>query len=191
MPAQGHRFLGQSLVLFALLPLGAGPVAAQTTAPQRPTTATSAVIAKTPWGDPDLQGVWDRHTITPLERPSKLEGKSVLSNDEAAELEEQSAQNSNVDRGRQIGTEADVGRAYNEFWWDHATTVLGDKRTAQIVDPPDGKIPAVIADAQARLGSNQAERDHRPLRGTGGFEGGRGAESYTDRSLWERCLSQG
>src|SRR5262249_15612866 len=62
-------------------------------------------------------------------------------------------------------------------------------RTSLIVDPPDGKIPPLVAEARDRQG--EAESNRRPLRATGGFEAGRGADSWFDRSLWERCITQG
>ena len=61
-------------------------------------------------------------------------------------------------------------------------------RTSLIVDPPDGRVPPLTPDAEARAA---VERDHRPLRATGGFQGGLGADSWFDRSLWERCITQG
>src|SRR5712692_5640507 len=88
---------------------------------------------RTPWGDPDLQGIWNNSTITPLERPQELAGKQVLSDDEAAALERKAAQN-RVDRPPPPG---DSG-TYNQFWFDRGTKVVATKRTSLIIDPPDG-----------------------------------------------------
>src|SRR5258708_2527910 len=71
---------------------------------------------RTPWGVADLQGLWDRHTITPLERPTGKETKETLSDEEVAQLEAESVDRNNADKNRKVGTDADVGRAYNEFW---------------------------------------------------------------------------
>jgi hypothetical protein len=69
-----------------------------------------------------------------------------------------------------------VGQAYNQFWYDRATKVVETLRTSLIIDPPNGKIPPLTPEAQKRVGN----------RGGGG---GRRADSYTDRSLWERCIT--
>jgi hypothetical protein len=138
------------------------------------------------WGDPDLQGVWDQHTITPLERPAELADREFLTDEEVAALE-RSAVTEATDEARQEGV-ADVNTAYNDFWWDRATSVVPTRRTALIVDPADGRIPALTPAAVARA---VVEEDRRPLRATGRFEGGRGADTWQDRSLWERCITQG
>jgi len=75
--------------------------------------------------------------------------------------------------------DADVGGAYNEFWWDRGTTVAlvgGKYRTSLIVDPPDGRVPALTAEAQERAAARAAERRAHP------------ADGPEDRSLGERCL---
>jgi hypothetical protein len=80
---------------------------------------------------------------------------------------------------RESSTDADVASAYNEFWWDrgvHAARVNGRVRTSLIVDPPDGKIPALTADAQQRAAARADARRQHP------------ADGPEDRSLGERCL---
>src|SRR3989441_7404373 len=99
---------------------------------------------KTPWGDPDLQGVWNDATSTPLQRPSELGGKDTLSDEEAAGFEEQLAFDLTRDR-RDGGPEADVNRAYNDHWMDaRRLKITADRRTSLIVDPPDGRIPPLV-----------------------------------------------
>jgi len=160
--------------------------------PARPTLgqAGAGPLPRTPWGHPDLQGTWDIHTITPLERPARFAGRAFLTADEAAELEREAArQNAEIDSRANAGTPQDVGLAYNEFWWDRATNVVETRRTSLIIDPPDGRVPPLVPAARDRQG--EVEQARRPLRATGGFEGGRGAASWTDRSLWERCITIG
>jgi hypothetical protein len=158
------------------------------------TTADSSTLPRTAWGAPDLQGIWDLHTITPLERPEEYAGREFLSDEEAAALEARAVGRDldrfvlGADDQERQQSERDVDTAYNEFWWDRATTVVETGRTSLIVNPPDGKIPALTADAQRRA---EVELAHRPLRATGGFEAGRGYGSWEDRSLWERCVTQG
>src|ERR1700680_3819759 len=101
----------------------------------------------TPDGQPELQGTGIHFTITPIKRPNDLAGKQVLSDQEAAEYERQVVERNNADR-RDGGAQADVGRAYNNFWYDRGTRVIATKRTSLIVDPPDGRVPALTPEAQ-------------------------------------------
>ncbi len=108
---------------------------------------------KTAWGEPDLQGVWDFRTVTPLERPSDLAGKQVLSAQEAADFERQSAVRNDRDSNVPAGNVGD----YNQFWYDRGTQVAGTKRSSLIVDPADGRIPALTPEA-AKLRAAAAEK---------------------------------
>jgi hypothetical protein len=130
---------------------------------------------RTPWGDPDLQGVWSIATITPFERPSALAGKQVLTEQEAAELEQRTLTTTNQDRRDGAGTDADVARAYNDFWWDRGTKVVSTRQTSLVVDPPDGRVPPLTQEGQTRAAARAA----------------RGYDSWEDRSLWERCITRG
>jgi len=104
---------------------------------------------KTSWGEPDLQGIWSGETLTPLERPAKFAGKPVLTPAEAEALEQDVASRPGRDDRSKKGTEKDVAQAYNQHWLAPATK-LADRRTALIVDPADGKVPAMTPQAQAR-----------------------------------------
>ena len=155
-------------------------------------------------GRPDLQGTYDLATLTPLERPANA--KAVLTEEEAAKLEkavaarvEAGSRPSSGDRaappkggdGSQ-GAAGNVG-GYNSFWLDPGssyTIVNGERRTALIVDPPDGKVPALTPAARQRFAAALA----RPTSDTTqsddpGLETAPGA--YDDperRPLGERCL---
>ena len=140
--------IGILAVMIAVVSLVTAPVVGQTqtsatktpTASQARTTA-AAKVPKTPWGDPDLQGVWNIATSTPLQRPAKLGEKVVLTEDEAAEFQEEVAEDLTRDR-RDGGPEADVNRAYNDHWMDaRRLKITADRRTSLIVDPPDGRMP--------------------------------------------------
>ena len=143
-------------------------------------TAASLPAAKnwtgphTPDGQPDLQGLWTNATITPLERPKELTGKEKFTEQEAAEYEKRVLEETNKDR-RDGSPEADVGRAYNDAWWDRGTKVVPTLRTSIVVDPPDGKVPALTAEAQKAASARAAVLQRLPA----------GPE---DRGLPERCI---
>jgi hypothetical protein len=155
--------------------LGGVPIAsAQTGVPAKET----GKAPRTPDGQPDLQGVWTNSTLTPLERPAELAGKTYFTEQEAAEYEKRTSSQLTGDR-RDGGPDTDVGRSYNEFWRDRGTRVIASRRTSLITDPPDGRIPPLIPSVQARL---EKERVETAKHSTDGPE-------Y--RNLWERCLTRG
>jgi hypothetical protein len=124
-------------------PLEAQGNSAKTSGAAKP--AKKAVASpRTPWGDPDLQGVWNDATSTPLQRPGELAGKDVLNDEEAADFQKQTAEGLTRDR-RDGGKDADVNRAYNEHWMDaRRLKITEDHRTSLIVDPADGRIPPLV-----------------------------------------------
>jgi len=130
-----------------------------------------------PWGVPDLQGVWDHGTATPMERPDRYEGREFLTSEEIAEANVNATTFATSERRSELSAERDVGLAYNQFWWDRG---LSDGRTSLIVDPADGKIPERTAEAVARADARRAAAPNR-----------QNSENPEDRGLWERCLSRG
>ncbi len=130
-----HRFPAAVIAVLSLAAPAAGQV----------TTKRTWTPPRTSWGEPDLQGIWDFATITPLERPSELAGKDVLTEQEATEREEQATQR-RVDRPPKPG---DTG-SYNQFWFDAGTKVIATKRTSLVVDPPEGRIPPLTPEARKR-----------------------------------------
>ena len=155
-------------------------------------TAQATDLPRTPWGEPDLQGVWDYRTITPLQRPEGQADKGFLTEEEAANLEqdvldrnarlltrspESTTAGGNVDR-REDGTPG----FYNNFWLDRGTTVIGTRRTSLIVDPADGRLPPLTEEAQRRADSPEARRIAETRRGA------RPAESWTDLDAGDRCI---
>jgi hypothetical protein len=151
-------------------------VALASVAEAQKTTATAP--PRTPWGQPDLQGIWDFRSITPLQRPEELANNEFLTQSEAAKLEREA-----VERNRSLDEQpaerttigGDVG-AYNNFWMDRGTTTVGTRRTSLIVDPPNGRIPPLTRTADKRAAARNSYRRDHP------------ADSWEDRSLADRCL---
>jgi hypothetical protein len=144
-------------------------------------------------GHPDLSGNWTYATLTTLERPKEFGNKAFLTEAEAAEFEKKTLVVQNRDRrdgegpdGRGTDGRTDLDRAYGQAWWEYGNKIVGTRRTSLIIDPPDGRIPALTPGGERRA------LDHRGLwTATGDYEGGaRGnsLDSYADRPLQERCL---
>ena len=119
---------------------------------------------RTPDGQPDLQGLWTNSTTTPLERPPAAAGRAVYTDEEVAAIDA-----ANVGRNDRPPPPGDPG-TYNDFWWERGTALA---RTSLVVDPPDGRLPPRTAAGDARAGWT------------------RGADSWTDRSMAERCVTRG
>ena len=171
------------LTVIAIVSLVLVPANGQT----QTTTAGSSTPLRTPWGDPDLQGIWDFRTVTPLERPTELGEKEFFTEEEATEFASQSVLENNVDlnrektvtdRGLINGTTetVDLRGAYNNFWYDRGTEVVGTRRTSLVIDPPDGKIPPLTPEGQQR--EDAAAKMQMSL-----------AEGPEDLPLSERCIT--
>ena len=131
---------------------------------------------RTPWGHPDLRGIWDFQSVVPLERPAEFAGKDQLPDEQAAELHRQALERLNADR-RDGGAEADLARAYNEIWYSRRPIL--NKRTALVIDPPDGRVPPLTPEGQ-RLAARQLNR-----------RGDRGTVAWTDElDTYTRCISR-
>jgi hypothetical protein len=117
---------------------------AKTKPAKTPSPAKAWTAPRTPWGDPDLQGVWNDATSTPLQRPGGIGDQQVLRDEEVAGFQDDLAYNLTRDR-RDGGAEIDVNRAYNEHWMDaRRLKITADHRTSLIIDPADGRIPPTV-----------------------------------------------
>jgi hypothetical protein len=151
-------------------------VAFATVAPaQTQAQGKAPAVARTPWGDPDLQGVWtsDSNSTVPFERPDTFAGKAVLDGDELIQVQQEREQS----RSRTAPFAGGITGAGPVHWYEH----FGAKsaRTSLVVSPTDGRIPPMIPSAQQREAMRAAKR------------AGRGpADSWEDRSLWDRCISR-
>ena len=119
----------------------------------------AASSLKTPWGAPDLQGIWENQVVTPLERPKEFGTREFLTDQERADKAKQRLNEVAADKGRDrrdASAERDVAGAYNAIWQGVPLTQIG-KRTSQVVDPADGRIPAMTPEGAARV---KAYRDY-------------------------------
>ncbi len=148
--------------------------------------AAQSTDLRTAWGAPDLGGIWDFRTITPLQRPEALGEQAFLTEEEAANLEQEV-----VDRNQRLAERPaerttaanqvdrrDDGTPgfYNNFWLDQGTRAVGTRRTSLIIDPPNGRVPAMTPEGQARAEANRAYRQEHP------------ADSWLDRTAADRCI---
>ncbi len=174
------RWLVATIVLLASSALLGGTALAQGEGAR----AADSPTMRTPHGDPDISGIFTFRTLTPLSRPAALEDKTTLSDEEAATFEASERRRLNRDlfdpesgqpsAGYQSRSEGGV-LSYNEFWYERGIELTKDKRTSLVVDPPDGRVP------YRKQYNRQAGIRHLNLRN--GF-----GDSYTDRSLADRCL---
>ena len=140
--------------------------------------------------NPDLSGIWTNVTITPLERPRDLAAKAFFTPEEAAQYEKTHIRNRD-NRTEIKGTVNDVLLAYNDVWWDSGTHVVKTLRTSMIVDPPDGRIPALTEERQRELRATaEARRVRCQHPGCEPENSGQlgPADGPEDRPLMERCL---
>ena len=121
-----------------------------------PAAAQTAEAPRTAWGAPDLQGVWDFRSLTPMERPADLADQETFTEEEAASFSEEVIRDQSRDLS-DADAEAATGRVvpYNDFWFDWGSTVTTD-RTSLIVDPPDGRMPALTQSAERRRAARAA-----------------------------------
>ena len=138
-------------------------------------TAGQDGTLRTPDGQPDLQGVWNFSTATPMERPAELADRATLTAEEAAEFEARIAQ-------QRAGLESELEDAplearlgYSLRIWFEWGDALEERRTSLVIDPPNGRIPAVRPEVDVR-------------REVGRILRGRHAHGPEDRGISERCL---
>ena len=144
-----------------------------------PVSADAQSVPRTPWGAPDIQGVWDFRSLTPMERPEDLADTEVFTAEEAAEFSEESIRR----RSRDNDTSGRVV-PYNDFWFDEGTSVT-TQRTSLIVDPPNGRMPAMTTGAMKRVDAARMAR-----KGTGAHEPTPGGfvEDLGPGHLQVRCI---
>jgi hypothetical protein len=176
------RVMARAASSVVLVVLAVVPMLAQSAATGAGRTADSRSIARTPWGDPDLQGTWDFTTITPLERPASFEGREFMTDAEALAIETQvngqrveTEERSPGSLGAQGRPQTDPG-IYNLGWWwePEGRRLVRTRRTSLVVDPRDGRLPPLTPQARATMQAREAARTR--------------AHEAADLPLAERCV---
>ena len=153
----------------------------------QPASPEGWAAPRTAWGDPDIGGVWNSSTVTPLERPEAQAGKEFLTEEEAASIEQRVVEaNARANAPSAVRTEplpvgGNVG-AYNSFWLDRGTTVVPTRRTSLVIDPPNGRLPQLTPEAEAYITSPERQR-LKDVR-----EGLVPADSYEQFDYGDRCI---
>ncbi len=134
---------------------------------------------KTPWGEPDLQGLWPTGDWrgVPLERAEHFGTRNVVTEEEFAERERRAAAEQAADSAEFASGDGTINNTPPSYWQDRGSPKM---QASLIVDPPNGRLPPRTAAVEERLAARAAARQ------------GRGpSDSWTDRSLYERCITRG
>lgn len=136
---------------------------------------------KTPWGDPDLQGIWPGNMGVPMQRNASFGDRATLTEDEFAKKEEQAKRQAAADAESTAASDTRVGIGPPSYWTERGKPT---HQASLIVDPPDGRLPALTP---------QAEKYRKEARGGKGLPGEwRGsADSWEDLNIYYRCISRG
>ena len=168
------------VLIFAL---GTAGVVAQSSPPAKAYSAP-----RTPWGDPDLQGMWPGNVSAPLQRPADFGERATLTDEEFAQRQAQSRAQADAD-SQQFVTTGRGGRGGRggggvgppDHWLERGSPI---RQTSLIVDPPNGRLPALAAGAeQRRKGARGGRGEPGEWRGT--------ADSYDDLNIYYRCITRG
>ena len=139
-------------------------------------------VSRTAWGDPDLNGVWDFRTLTPFERPEDLADQEFFTEEEAAQFEANRLAEFEV---RDDQEPADIVGNYNQFWFDPGDQVSATNQTSLVIDPPSGRVPALVSVAQAKADALSEHREgidpHAPT--YGGFVDDLGGGMFAVRCI--------
>jgi hypothetical protein len=161
------------LATVGLIVAEASVLVAQRAASPGPATK-SWTQPRLPWGDPDLEGVWtsDNNFSIPLERPAAFADKQFL---DGKDLEEELARRAKRIEGVRVGGEVGSGPPH---WYENLAAK--SRRSSLIIDPPDGRLPALTEEGKRRIAAAEALRKSRGP-----------SDSWEDRSLWDRCITVG
>jgi len=173
MKNPNRHLLATLSVVLGLVVLTASAIVAQRASGSAAAKA-SWTQPRMPWGDPDLEGVWtsDNNFSIPLERPVAFASKEFL---EGKDLEDELARRARRIEGVRVGGEVGSGPPH---WYENLAAK--SQRSSLIIDPPDGRLPALTDEGKRRVAAADA---YRKSRGP--------SDSWEDRSLWDRCITVG
>jgi hypothetical protein len=164
-----------SLFAFVIVP---GTALAQARPPQP--GAARWEPPRTPWGHPDLQGIWNNVTATPLQRPTEFKDKAFLTQEEAAEFAQRAAQREAESESRPTAQQTPGQRTgYASSIWFETSHSLSQNRTSLLVDQEDGRLPPLTPEGQKIAQELAQAAKLRP------------ADDPEDRGAYERCISRG
>jgi len=172
-----RRLWAASLVLIALVFVPVHPLAQ---APRSNDRAATWTQPKMPWGDPDMQGIWNNVTLTPLERPAEFKDKATLTPQEAAEYERRVANRQAENESTPVKEQSAGSRTgYSPTIWFETGHKLTDYRTSMLLKPENGRLPPLTPEAQ-KIAAELAEHSKQSP-----------ADIPEDRGSYERCISRG
>jgi hypothetical protein len=172
----GRVLTGVSILALVLVPV----VASAQSRTTRSGTTAKWEQSKTPWGDPDMQGIWNNVTATPLQRSDDLKDKAQLTNQETAEFEQKAAEQRAKNEATPIAQQSVGARTgYSTVVWFETGYKLSEGRTSLLLQPADGRLPALTPAAQKIADQQTAARKVSP------------ADKPEDRGPYERCITRG
>jgi hypothetical protein len=167
-------FAAAIIAFVSLTPI---PIAGQASAAKA--KAKAWVQPKTPWGDPDLQGMWPGTDLigTPMNRDKKLGERNVLTDEEYAAKEVAAKRTADADSQEYVAAGTKAGINPPSYWLERGKA---HRQASLVVDPPDGQTPPLTDQAKQRQAqAKQAKQGRGP------------SDSWTDHSLYDRCISRG
>ena len=178
-----HRYLMSIGALAATIALISVPIAGQAPGSGKAKAKTGKTYTppKTPWGDPDLEGIWPGNMGVPMQRNAKLGDRTTLTDEEFAAKETQARQQAKADSESVATSDTRVGIGPPSYWTERGRP---SRQTSLIVDPPNGRLPDLTAEAV------KYRKEARGGKGMPGEWKGE-ADSYDDLNIYYRCISRG
>ena len=177
-----HRQLVYLSALAATVALLTLPIVGQAPAAKAKAKTTKAYTPpKTPWGDPDLEGVWPGNMGVPMQRNAKLGERATLTDEEYQAKEVAAAKQAKADSESVVASDSKIGIGPPSYWTERGKP---SRQTSLIVDPPNGRLPDLTAEAV------KYRKEARGGKGLPGEWTGK-ADSYDDLNIYYRCISRG